>query len=51
MKLLERVVDAALHSATPVNVYMDMPVLRFYDFWEAIAAVQERRAEEMRRTR
>ena len=39
--------DAANNSNTSVKEYMDMPVLRFYDIWQAICAVCERRAKAM----
>lgn len=37
--------DAAINSETPVTAYMNMPVLRFYETWQAICAVCERRAK------
>ena len=37
--------DAAINSETSVPEYLNMPVLRFYDTWQAICAVYERRAE------
>lgn len=46
--------DAALNSNTPVTHYMDMPLWRFYDLWEAVCAVQQQKAEaiaEMRKRR
>lgn len=35
--------DAAIYSNTPVTAYYDMPVLRFFEVWQAICAVAERR--------
>ena len=40
-----------MNSNTPVTAYMDMPVLRFYDTWQAICSVHEKRAEAMRAQR
>lgn len=39
--------DAALSSNTPVTHYMEMPIWRFFDIWQAICAVQEAKAEEI----
>lgn len=36
--------DAAINSQTAVTDYLGMPVLRFYEIWEAIVSVHERRA-------
>lgn len=40
--------DAAINSNTSVAEYLDMPVLRFYETWQAIRAVNERRAKAMK---
>ena len=32
-----------MFSNTPVNAYMDMPILLFHDFLDAIAAIMEAR--------
>lgn len=32
-----------MYSNTPVTAYLDMPVLRFFEVWQAICAVAERR--------
>lgn len=37
--------DAAINSGTSVTDYMNMPVLRFYETWQAICSVCERRAK------
>lgn len=37
--------DAAINSETSVPEYLSMPVLRFYETWQAICAIYERRAE------
>ena len=37
--------DASIYSNTPVTAYYDMPVLRFYEVWQAICAVAERRSK------
>lgn len=37
--------DASINSNTPVPDYLGMPVLRFYETWEAIVSVYERRAQ------
>lgn len=38
--------DAANNSNTPVPDYLGMPILRFYEIWNAICATLERRADE-----
>ena len=35
--------DAANFSNTPVTAYLEMGVLRFFEVWQAIVSVQERR--------
>ena len=37
-------------SNTSVKDYLDMPVLRFYETWQAIRAVCERKAKAMKET-
>lgn len=37
--------DAAIFSNTPVTSYLEMPVLRFFEVWQAICAVAERRSK------
>ena len=37
--------DASINSNTPVPDYLGMPVMRFYETWEAIVSVYERRAQ------
>lgn len=37
--------DAAIYSNTPVPAYLEMPVLRFFEVWQAICAVAERRSK------
>jgi len=38
-------VDAAIFSNTPVTAYLEMSVLRFFEVWQAICAVAERRSK------
>ena len=37
-----------MFSNTPVTAYLEMPVLRFYEVWQAICAVLERRSKARR---
>lgn len=43
--------DAAINSGTSVTDYLNMPILRFYETWQAICAVYERRANEAEKVR
>lgn len=43
--------DAAINSNTSVVEYMNMPVLRFKETWQAIRAVNERKARAMKEKR
>ena len=43
--------DAAINSGTAVTDYMNMPILRFYETWQAICAVYERRANDAEKQR
>ena len=38
--------DASINSSTAVTDYLGMPVMRFYETWEAICDVYERRAQK-----
>lgn len=38
--------DASINSNTSVPEYLGMPVLRFYEIWEAICSVYERKAKK-----
>jgi len=38
-------VDASINSNTPVPDYLGMPVLRFFEIWEALCNVYERKAK------
>lgn len=37
--------DAALFSNTPTTAYLNMPIIRFYEVWQAICAVANRRSK------
>ena len=41
--------DAAISSNTPVTDYMDMKILRFYETWEAICNVYQKREQRRKR--
>ena len=38
--------DASINSNTAVTDYLGMPILRFFETWEAICAVLERKAQK-----
>ena len=40
--------DASINSNTPVPDYLGMPVLRFFEIWEALCNVYERKAKRQR---
>ena len=43
--------DAATNSNTAVTDYLKMPVLRFYETWQAICECCERKAQAMKEQR
>lgn len=43
--------DAAINSNTSVPEYLNMTALRFYETWQAICAINERRAEAAKAAR
>lgn len=40
--------DAAISSNTPVTDYMNMKILRFYETWEAICSVYQKKAQRQK---
>ena len=40
--------DASINSNTAVTEYLGMPALRFFEIWEAICGVLDRRAQKQR---
>ena len=40
--------DASINSNTPVTEYLRMPIYRFHEIWQALCAVNKRRAREMK---